>query len=384
MAYNFPLSPNVGDGYQGYTWDGEKWLSPMGGVGAVRYDTPQALSAAEQAQARTNISVNAANPVPSDNILINGGMEVSQEFGATATTKPAAYSYTLDMWNGYMSGTGTAGFAQEAVPVGTIARGFRNHLRYYCGTAFTMAGGGDLMMISQEIEGTRFARLGFGAAGALNVTVSFWIYATNTGTISLVLKNGPGGRSYPMPITINSPNTWEYKTVTFPGDTMGTWPIDNTLGARLCFVFGAGSGYKLQAPSAWNTDASCFGHIGMSNLYATASANVSIAGVTMLPGNVGPTAAQSPLMMRNYAEDLQLCLRYWEKTYHNIAGSQDNASNNHLTWFFKVTKRAVPTFTAAAGSLTTGVYATEIDGVNVYKSNSPVVLNAGSTAAARL
>jgi hypothetical protein len=38
MAYDFPNSPSVGQSYQGYTWDGEKWIATLGGGGkAARY-----------------------------------------------------------------------------------------------------------------------------------------------------------------------------------------------------------------------------------------------------------------------------------------------------------------------------------------------------------
>ena len=39
-----------------YTWDGEKWTSgTVNTVGAVRYDTAQNLTEAQDAQARSNI-----------------------------------------------------------------------------------------------------------------------------------------------------------------------------------------------------------------------------------------------------------------------------------------------------------------------------------------
>jgi hypothetical protein len=43
MGFNFPNNPVFGQTFQGYTWDGEKWLAPVSGggldpsTGDVRY-----------------------------------------------------------------------------------------------------------------------------------------------------------------------------------------------------------------------------------------------------------------------------------------------------------------------------------------------------------
>jgi hypothetical protein len=62
MSLNFPSSPTIGQVYPSpvvpgapqYVWDGTVWNSG-GGVGAVRYDLAQTLTAPQQAQSRTNI-----------------------------------------------------------------------------------------------------------------------------------------------------------------------------------------------------------------------------------------------------------------------------------------------------------------------------------------
>jgi hypothetical protein len=49
--------------------------------------------------------------------------------------------------------------------------------------------------------------------------------------------------AYPFAYTISVANTWEYKTVTIPGDTSGTWDTDNTAGMTITFGMGTGSTY---------------------------------------------------------------------------------------------------------------------------------------------
>jgi hypothetical protein len=56
MAFDFPVSPTVGQIFQGYTWDGEKWTLQTQTFGSVRYDLAQTLTAPQKIQARSNIA----------------------------------------------------------------------------------------------------------------------------------------------------------------------------------------------------------------------------------------------------------------------------------------------------------------------------------------
>ena len=52
MAFDFPASPTVGQAFNGWVWDGEKWqMQGSAAQGAVRYDIAQGLTAAQQTQA---------------------------------------------------------------------------------------------------------------------------------------------------------------------------------------------------------------------------------------------------------------------------------------------------------------------------------------------
>lgn len=299
MSFNFPNAPVVGQlyptpavvGLPQYVWDGQAW---------------------------NGFSVDYRDA--DDNLAINGGFEVSQEFGATATSKALnAWTYTLDQWNCFVAGSGTFAFQQMALPVSSVmgARGFRNAIRIYCGTAFTMAGSTDLISLAQPIEGSRWARLAFGNTSAMPVTINFWAYSTVAGTMSVGIRNGTGNRCYVTPIVINAAGTWEYKTVTIPGDATGTWAIDNTLGGNVFFSFGAGTGYQVAA-NAWNANGQTWSHTGVTNFFSGTNNEVWMAGLTIVPGSVGPTAAQSLTMLRQYADDKLLCKRHF--FYETYAG----------------------------------------------------------------
>ena len=87
MAFDFPATPALGQVFGNYIWDGEKWKLQGGqALGSVRYDTPQILSAGQQAQARSNIAAPDLSALSYSGMQINGAFNISQEKGTGATT----------------------------------------------------------------------------------------------------------------------------------------------------------------------------------------------------------------------------------------------------------------------------------------------------------
>jgi hypothetical protein len=268
---------------------------------------------------------------------INGSMDVSQEFGSTAQSVTlSTFKYTLDGWIIYAQGNGTFGCSQNtsfALP------SFVNAALFNCGNAFNMAGANDLISVQHRVEGYRWSRLGWGTANAQPITICFWVYATAPGTMSLVIKASASVRSYAVPVTINAGNTWEYKTVTIPGDIAGTWATGNTLGAIICFTYGAGSS-RVGTANTWS-GADIYAHTGVSNFYATNANVVQITGVVVLPGIEAPSVTRSPLIMRPFDQELVMCQRYLELPFVNIIQSPA-AGQMTIPYAFAVTKRSSP------------------------------------------
>jgi hypothetical protein len=412
MGLVFPSSPSIGQTYPltatpglpQYQWDGVTWImkgsainpqiyvadaAPSNPVdGALWWDSMQGIlylryfdgDSRAWVQCAPSAADYAALTAYTDrmvldtdtNLVINGGMEVSQEFGSVAQVKAlGAWGYTLDQWNCWVAGNGAFAFSQmanSALPLPVL--GFRNIQRLYCTTAFNMAGASDLAFCGQPFEGQRWARLGWGAVGALPITVSFWVRATIAGTLSVPVKNGTANRCYVAPVTINTANTWEYKQVTIPGDTTGTWPTDTAMAALVGIALGAGSGYQTP-PNVW-TAGNFHAFPGITNFYATANNDVFFTGFSIVPGSIGPSAAQSPLMVRQYDADLQICQRYWETgfqrlTYYNGAGIA-GIGTAYDTIPFLVQKRIAPVMSVG----TTFQYYNTADGfINFTPNMSP-------------
>ena len=244
-------------------------------------------------------------------------------------------------------GWGTASTAQRS---STAPTGFSNSLLLTSSSAYSVTSG-DIFMLGQGIEGFNVGDLGWGTANAQTITLSFWVRSSLTGTFGGALRNSAGNRAYPFTYTINSANTFEYKTVTIAGDTTGTWLTDNGVGIRLVFSLGAGSTYSGTA-GAW-AGSNFWSATGATSVVGTNAATFYITGVQLEKGSTATSFDYRP-----YGTELQLCQRYYEKSYSmaSIAGASTNTGkgsfvcatgNTFWRWTqnYRVSKRADSTFT---------------------------------------
>jgi hypothetical protein len=169
------------------------------------------------------------------------------------------------------------------------------------------------------MEGYRVSRLGFGNANAQSVTVGFWIYATIAGTVTASLQNSARSRSIPVNFTISNATTWEYKTITFTGDTTGTWLMTTGIGLRLALCFGAGSNYQ-GTNNTWAAT-NVFATASTTNFFASNNNLVCVTGVGIWPGTEAPTSARSPFIMRPYPQELWESQRYFQSLTSGAAFS---------------------------------------------------------------
>jgi hypothetical protein len=162
---------------------------------------------------------------------------------------------------------------------------------------------GDVIEVSQAIEGLNSAQLAFGTAGAKTITLSFWVRSSVTGTYSVVLGNSGGGRYYVASYTISAVNTWEKKTITIIGDTSGTWLTTNGMGMKVAFTPRVETA-SATAAGAWSSTAT-YGVTGHANAFATVGNIFAITGVQL---EANPQA--TPFEQRPYGTELALCQRY--------------------------------------------------------------------------
>ena len=204
-----------------------QWVAIPGGVtDAVRYDVAQTLTPTQRSQARANIAVTKKN------YIVNGGMQVSQENGATVVT--GTVTFPVDQFSCALNMTGTV---QQQQVASVTPGGSPNRIRYTVAVADTSIAAGDFYQIHTLLEGLRVADLRSGTASAKTVTLQFGVKAP-AGTYSVAIRNDAFDRTYAAEYVIaaGEANTDVVKAVTIPLDTIGTWRVDNGIG---CVLHGA-------------------------------------------------------------------------------------------------------------------------------------------------
>ncbi len=281
------------------------------------------------------------------NRIINGDMRIDQRGnGASQTPASGDLYYTLDRWGIYAAQASKLTVQQNAGSV-TPPNGFKKYIGVTSSSAYTPIST-DQFVLQQRIEGFNVADLNFGTASASPITVSFYVRSSLTGTFAGAVTNGTPNRSYPFTFVINSANTWEYETITIPGDTTGTWTTDNTSGLQLSFNLGAGSTYDGTAGS-WQAG-NLTSVAGAVDLIATSGATFYITGVQLEKGSTA-----TPFEVRPYGQELLLCQRYYQVIDSGLFnnGGMGNSSGQGFPVgkFFPVTMRAAPTLTFGTPSL---------------------------------
>ena len=214
------------------------------------------------------------------------------------------------------------------------------------------------MTLIQTIEGLNVSDLGWGAAGASTVTLSFWVRSSLTGTFGGSINNSGNSRSYVFSYTISAANTWEQKTVTIAGDTSGTWLTTNGIGLIVRFSIAMGSTYTNTAGAWYSGDYE--GATGQVNVLNTNGATFYITGVQLEKGSTATSFDYRP-----FGTELQLCQRYYST---GITGAGSRSGDNYYTSAgqHKVTMRATPTITPSVAQA--GYYLTSADGFVSYQA----------------
>jgi hypothetical protein len=289
------------------------------------------------------------------NRIINGAMMIDQR-NAGASVSVSSTTYVVDRFPVICNaGSGHTGQQSSTAPAG-----FKNSLLVTIGTGASPSAG-SVCQIYQSLEGLNVLDLSWGTASASSVTLSFWVRSSVTGTFSGAVSNSALNRSYAFTYTINSANTFEYKTVTIPGDTSGTWLTTNGVGIYLILDLGCGSTYQGSA-GTWSA-ADYRAVTGSTKLVATSGATLYLTGVQLEKGSTATSFDYRP-----YGAELVLCQRYYETGYA-AAGSRSGDNLAIMCAYFKATKRSAPTMTytpAQGGAVTTSV--SDVSSAEFYNS----------------
>lgn len=225
-------------------------------------------------------------------------MRIDQRNSGGAVTATGAF--VVDRWFFNNATDGTLSVQQSTdVPSG---QGFSYSLKMTATVGDASIGSAQYCNFQHRIEGYNFSDFGFGASGASSVTLSFWVKATVTGNYAVALYNGAETRINPQAFTVNASNTWERKTITYAGDTTGTWLTTNGIGANVTFYPALGSNFLGSA--GWNSGGT-YGVTGQANAVASNGNIFAITGVQLEAGSIA-----TPFERRQYGQEFLLCQRY--------------------------------------------------------------------------
>jgi microcystin-dependent protein len=249
--------------------------------------------------------VETFTPSPNRNLLANGDMRICQRGNATGVTD----AYVLDRYKVVRGGASTFDVAQDTADV---PAGFAYAMKITVNTADVSVVDGDYASIFAPIEGYDVAHLGWGAAGASPVTLSFWVKSSVAGLYSGSIRNYAANRSYPFSFDVTT--AWAKVIVTIPGDTTGTWEKGSNAGLHLFLTMTCGSPSYRGAPLAWGGANYIATTTQTANLAGTAAATFRVTGVQLEAGTVA-----TPFEVQPIQQQVARCQRYFYRAGGNVA-----------------------------------------------------------------
>lgn len=300
------------------------------------------------------------------NLVHNGDMRIDQRNNGNAiSSNSVGDQWGVDRFGTYASVAGVVSIQQNQGGV-TPPPGFSNYIGYTSlVNGFSSTG---VCVPNHLIEGNNVKHLRWGTSAAKPITISFWVRSSvAANNHAFFVTNQALNYYYPVFYSITAQNTWEYKTITIPGPTGGTWLTDNSRGICLFFSIGCSSNAGAHAQTTLNT------------WYAPGATTLAIAGQAQVTANTGNTwmltglqieagTVATPFEYRPIGVELALCQRYYQyyaasacpQTYVNGTGTAS------MTLQYKVSMRATPT---TIGVGTGAVQASSSESVTTYQMN---------------
>jgi len=298
-------------------------------------------------------------------MVINGAMQVAQR--ATSSTSTGYCSldrYKIEPLNmDQLAYT----FAQDnTVPAG---EGFSKSAKISITTAEDSVADNEIFRLLHRIEGQNLQRASWGTSSAKPLTLSFYVRSNVTGTYAVEFRmNAGGNNSLSKNYTINSADTWERKTITFPKNTSTNFINDNTEGCELGWYLAAGANFS------GGSLASDYGANATNTRAAGQTANITSSSsntwyITGIQLEVGEQA--TPFEHRSFHDELRRCKRYFERFAKTLTGvgqaseancglwsgmsRSGNSGNNQGVMTYQ-TKRTNPSISVSSAAHINGVF----------------------------
>ena len=314
----------------------------------------------------TCANINGAQIGGRRNMIINGDMNIAQRGTPTSAASYTSGGYAAcDRWRLRAISTDEADFVISQESDAPTASGFTKSIKIKTNTVESALASDEIFHVSQRIEAQDLQHLKYGTSSALPTTLSFWVKAYQTGTYAInVYKPDSPNRQITATYTISASNTWEFKTMTFPGDTAGGGITDDTgTGLQIYWLLATGTDYTGTTSTSWANYANGgFANGQAVNIMSSTDNYFYLTGVQFEVGSQA-TAFEH----RSFGEELRLCQRYYQVGSSIGAGYGSANGYARAGSVYATQMRATPTLATtnsgsgsiiASGTSNTGFYVT--------------------------
>ena len=296
-----------------------------------------------------------SNIVNFKNIIINGDMSIAQRATSVTGLGDGDSGYhTVDRFKFVESGSPSTVFTQSQSTDVPTGQGFAKSLKMDVTTADASLGADDAIYINTSVEGQNLQYIKKGTSSAESLTLSFWVKSNITGTYIFEIIDRDNDRAISKSYTISSADTWEKKTITYPGDTTGALDNDNARSFELIYWLGAGANFSSGTlQTSWGSRTTANDAVGQVNLGDSTSNEWYVTGVQL---EAGTTASEFEFLP--FDVNLARCQRYYQKIVSGNSelvgyGYFQTASSLVIGIPFQTTMRTDPTLEATIESTLT-------------------------------
>ena len=218
------------------------------------------------------------------------------------------------MKHSYDPATGVTGvtYSQET----DAPAGFKYSHKLSPNAARTAAlSGADRLFHLYCVEAQDLQHLKYGTSSAQSLTFSFYLKSNLTGGVNIefYMPDASSNGFLHKSVTISSADTWEYFSVTIPGNTSQSIPADTGNGLQIGLHFVAGPTFQggTRVEGSWHTAASdARGLSSNIDIFSSASNYVQVTGMQL---EVGDKA--TPFKHRSFGDELARCQRNYETSF---------------------------------------------------------------------